>query len=68
MNITEVKLKGMTKYNGTVCLVILEKLEKNKNDSNHCFPNWLGRGEFEVDCFAKTFIVNIESRTCPCRM
>ena len=58
----------MTKYDGTVYPGILEKLEKSKDDSMHCFPNWSGRGEFEVDCFAKTFVVNIESRTCLCRM
>ena len=50
----------MTKYDGTVCPGILEKLEKNKDDSRHYFPNWSGRYEFEVDCFAKTFVVDIE--------
>lgn len=64
MTRTQVKLKGMTKYDGTVCPGILEKLEKNKDDSRHCFPNWSSKGEFEVDCFAKTFVLNIESRTC----
>lgn len=67
MTMIQIKNKGMEKYGGSLCPRIQEKLEKVEEQSKDCFPHWSGELEFEVDHFDRTYLVDLNAKTCTCR-
>ncbi|XP_020230608.1 uncharacterized protein LOC109811316 isoform X2 [Cajanus cajan] len=60
----------MLRYQGKICPIIQQLLEKNKQDSNGWSPNWCGDERFslfEVSRDTKRYVVNICEHSCSCR-
>ena len=68
MNRIQVKKKGMERYEGPICPTIQDKLEILKVEARNCFPYFAGDLKFEVDCNDTTYGVDLETRSCGCRM
>ncbi|KAL7194197.1 hypothetical protein ACSBR1_034580 [Camellia fascicularis] len=67
MNKIRVKKNGMEKYGGSICPIVQQKLESNKEDARNCFASVIGDLKFEVDCYDTTNVVDLRERTCGCR-
>ncbi|KAL7168831.1 hypothetical protein ACSBR2_033959 [Camellia fascicularis] len=67
MNKIRVKKNGMEKYGGSICPIVQQKLESNKEDARNCFASVIGDLKFEVDCYDTTNVVDLRERTCGCK-
>lgn len=62
------KREGMVAYVGKFTPKVTKIIELAKEEATrNCIPHWGGGDTFEVDHFGKTFIVNLELRSCGCR-
>ncbi|XP_057811588.1 uncharacterized protein LOC131025816 [Salvia miltiorrhiza] len=62
------KLETIGKVTDTLCPEIRKKLEKLRWLSRHCIPYPVIGGKFEVLANVDKFVVDVEIRTCSCRM
>jgi len=60
----------MLRYQGKVCPMIQNQLEKNKKDAERWYPYWSGDDQFSMFEVVKDndkFVVNLANRSCSCR-
>ncbi|KAL7249343.1 hypothetical protein ACSBR1_011492 [Camellia fascicularis] len=66
MNRIQVKKNGMEKYGGSICPIVQQKLESNKEDARNCFASFVGDLKFKVDYYDTTYVVDLRARICGC--
>ncbi|KAL0286542.1 UNVERIFIED_CONTAM: hypothetical protein Sradi_7145100 [Sesamum radiatum] len=64
----QIKKAGMEKYDKDVCPNICKKIERQRQESRHCFPSWAGQDKFEVSHYMENHIVYLNERHCSCGM
>ncbi|XP_057793275.1 uncharacterized protein LOC131009889 [Salvia miltiorrhiza] len=62
------KLGDIEKVDDILTPLIRKKLEKLSTQSKHCIPYPALGGKFEIDMEGDKFVVNVEARTCTCRV
>ncbi|KAL0293001.1 UNVERIFIED_CONTAM: hypothetical protein Sradi_6961700 [Sesamum radiatum] len=62
----QIKKAGMEKYDKDVCPNICKKIERQRQESRHCFPSWAGQDKFEVSHYMENHIVYLNERHCSC--
>jgi len=67
MSRIQTKRQMMLRDEGLLCPKIHDKLEKLIEDSRNCLVTYAGEQMYEVDCFPRTYIVNLQRQTCLCR-
>lgn len=67
MSRIQTKRQMMLRAEGLLCPKIHDKLEKLIEDSRNCLVTYAGEQMYEVDCFPRTYIVNLQRQTCLCR-
>ncbi|KAK9279887.1 hypothetical protein L1049_013570 [Liquidambar formosana] len=67
MSWIQAKRQIMLRAKGLLCPKIHDKLEKLIEDSRNCIVTYAGEQMYEVECLPRTYIVNLQRRTCLCR-
>ncbi|KAL0360930.1 UNVERIFIED_CONTAM: hypothetical protein Sradi_3777500 [Sesamum radiatum] len=64
----QIKRTGMEKYDSEVCPNICKRIERQRQESRHCFPTWAGQDKYDVMHYMENHIVFLSERHCSCGM